>query len=600
MRDRPSAVFPASPSTLALAAALAAAALAGPAAADLDRALGWIPEDAASFVAVPSLKRLSDDIAQLAEATEQGGALALGRPVDVLKAQFGVGANLDERGPLVAYYPAAGQALDPAAEPTLPVVVVPVTDAAAFLAANFKPRADLGADAFETAAGAVCFTRILDGRVEIAATREMLTATKATRGVAERFRAQLRTDDRADEAAWIARADLVAWGSRDALRASVERARREPMPEAEPGIAGGFAPDRETTERFRQKSLEVADMLAGGIVAIDVDPLGLFVASIGVAEPSSALASIVAGGPGRGARFDRLPLRRDFYLAFAADVDGLGGAARFGELLDLGGARASVPEWVLADGAAISSVQFAAYPSKLGVAIGGALNDSALFVGSRDPAGTLARLRASVAATAGESAGIRREPSWNDAKELKGGGTAAAFEVKETVFDAAQRPALDIERVAKQFTVGAAGLKGLAKTTSDGLVVTFSQRPDVFGRAMEAATTGKSLAGDETVRSIEEWLPAKPDLEAMVGVGPLVALVGQIASSFVDEEQVKASLPRIDRGAEPVAFALEVGDGRVRTVFVVPAAVLKAAVQAGAREAMQAPAPAPASEGAAP
>jgi hypothetical protein len=595
-------VFSRRPSILAiLAAGMVGAGAAGSDAA-LDRALAWIPEDSVSFVAVPSLKRLSDDIAQLAEATEQGGALALGRPVDILKAQLGVGANLDESGPVVAYYPPSALAVDPATAQALPVVVMPVTDAAAFLAANFKPRPEFGADAFESAQGAVFYAKSLEGRVALAPAREALPAADA-RGIGERFRARLRSDARADEAAWVARADLVAWGSREALRDSAARARRMPVPAADaaavPAGIGGFGADPETAERFRQKSLEVLDMLADGIVAIDVDPLGLFVASVGVADPASKLAAITAGGAGSAARFDRLPLRRDFYVAFSADLDGLGGAARFGELLDLGGARASIPEWVLADGADVAAVQFAAYPSKLGVAIGGALNDSAFFVRSRNPAGTLARLRAAVEATAGESAGIRREPSWNDAKELKGGAVAAAFEVKETVLDAAKRPVLDIERVAKQFVVGSAGLKGLARKTPDGVVVVFSQRPDVFGRAVEAAGGGKTLATDETVRSIEEWLPAQPDVEAMVGVGPLVALVGQIASSFVDEEQVKASLPRIDRDAEPVAFALEVGEGRVRGTVVVPAAVLKAAAQAGVRGAATAvPAPAPAVEGA--
>ena len=158
-----------------------------------------------------------------------------------------------------------------------------------------------------------------------------------------------------------------------------------------------------------------------------------------------------------------------------------------------------------------------------------------------------------------------------------------AFEVKETVVDATKRPPLDYERLIKQFVLGARGLNGLVKQRDDGVVVTFSQRPDVYSRALEAAAGTSSLAQDETVRSVEEWLPAERDVEAMIGIGQLANLVSQIASSFVSEEQLKASMPEIDKDAAPVAVALELGQGRARIVAVVPADVIKAAAAAGAR-----------------
>jgi hypothetical protein len=101
---------------LQVSACVLAGSLATLAAADhpgLDRALTWVPESAVSFVVVPSLKALSDDVSQLVEATGQGGVLAMGRPIDVLKAQLGVGANLDEKGPAVAYFPAGATGARP-------------------------------------------------------------------------------------------------------------------------------------------------------------------------------------------------------------------------------------------------------------------------------------------------------------------------------------------------------------------------------------------------------------------------------------------------------------------------------------------------------
>jgi hypothetical protein len=562
----------------------AAVSAAAPMPESVARALAWIPEDAISFLAIPNLKRTSDDLAQLIEATGQGGVLAMGRPIDLLKGQLGIGASLDEKAPLVAYFPRGSAPADGAETLQIPVVVVGVTDATAFVAANLKPAPDAGEGAYSTANGTVVFVQELPGRVAVATARAMLPGDAAFRGIAERFDARLAADERA----WLERADLVAWASRDALHESVERARKMEIPEpgADAAIPGGFAGNPEDREAFRQRSLDAMDMLADGILVVDADPLGLFVATVGVAEPSSRLASIAAGGAGEGARFDRIPAK-PFYFAISADFDGLGGVAKFGELLDFSGiGRDMVPAWIFEEGADLSGVQLGASPSKLGVAIGGALNDSALFLASRNPSRTVARMKSSLLALAGESAGLRREPAWNDEKTLKSGAKAMAFELKETVVDATQRPGLDFERLAKQFIFGARGLNGLAALRDDGVVVTFSQRPDVYQSAIDAAGGQRTLARDETVLSLEEWLPARRDVEAMVGVGRVVALVSQIASSFVSEEQVKSMTPAIPADAEPVAIALEVDKGRVRSVFVVPTAVLGAIAASGARNAL--------------
>ncbi len=546
--------------------------------ADVTRALGWIPESAVSFIVVPNLKKASNDLEQLVEATGQGGVLAMGRPIDVLKAQLGVGANLDENGPLVAYFPKAGET------GALPVFVLPVTDADAFLAANLKPAPDAGEGAYTASNGMTLFARPLEGRVALATTREQLPSADA-RGIGERFLSRLA----GDEDAWIARADLVAWASRDALAAAVAAARAAEIPEIPAaegdggldGFGGGFGGSREEMIANRDRMLRVFDMLADGLVAIDVDPLGLFIGTVGVAEPMSPLASLAAGGTGKPARFDRLP-QNPFYLALSANVDAIGGAAKFGELLDLVGApRTLLPDWFYTEGKDIVEVQLAAYPSKLGVAIGGALNDSALYIGSRDPARTLGRIESGIAAFAGEADGLRREPSWTAEKKLKSGDVVAAFEIKETVIDASKRPTIDIERLAKQFIFGSRGVNGLAKKSADGVVVTFSQRPDVYGRAMEAATGAKSLAKDDVVASIEEWLPESRDVEVMLGLGQLTNLVGQIASSFMGEDQVRGAIPKVPADTEPIALALDLDGGRARSVIVVPAAVLKILAETG-------------------
>ena len=69
----------------------------------------------------------------------------------------------------------------------------------------------------------------------------------------------------------------------------------------------------------------------------------------------------------------------------------------------------------------------------------------------------------------------------------------------------------------------------------------------------------------------------------MIGVGQLVALGRQIASSFMSEQQIAQSVPDVDRNAEPVAVSIDVDQGRVRSAVVLPAAVLKIGASFGGR-----------------
>ena len=76
---------------------------------------------------------------------------------------------------------------------------------------------------------------------------------------------------------------------------------------------------------------------------------------------------------------------------------------------------------------------------------------------------------------------------------MKDGSTVTAFAVKETVTG----PGGDVtERLMRQVLLSARGLHGFVRTVPGAVVVTFSQRTDVLGRATAAATPGaaKTLA----------------------------------------------------------------------------------------------------------
>ena len=83
-------------STVAFALACAHAGPAG--AGSLEDALRLIPSDAASAIVVPSPKSASDDLQQAMDRMGKAEAALGGRPIDLLKAQAGIGPGFDDRG----------------------------------------------------------------------------------------------------------------------------------------------------------------------------------------------------------------------------------------------------------------------------------------------------------------------------------------------------------------------------------------------------------------------------------------------------------------------------------------------------------------------
>ena len=507
-----------------------------------------------------------------------GGAMIAGRPIDLFKAQFGIGANFDESAPVIAYFIGKGEA-------ATMVFVIGSTDPAAFMQANMTPAGDAALGRYTSSLGMIVSARAVGNNVIMSPSADAVAGYDASKPMGARFQARLTSEE------WnsLDRADLVYWVEADAMDALGKMMRLGS--EELPIVAGSNA----VTAAANFDSKKILEQLSDAVIAIDIDPLGVWLRTISIAREGSALAALTAARESStSTKCLRLP-GNPFYLAASIDCVGLGGVEALTDSMELMNIdRALLPEWIVSDGAAITSVQFAAYPSKLGVAVGGVLNDSALFIASKNPEGTLARMKASFLALKGEDGGVKRDPQWNDAKTLKSGTIANAFELKETITDMSQMPeGSEYMRLGKQFVVGVRGLVGLAAVKEGGVVVTFSQRPDVFTRAMAAGVAGgdAALASDATLQSIEEWLPPKRDAEIFLGVGRLAMLATSIMSGvgnvFGAEAGAAApSIPTPDPSMEPLALSLGLGDGRIDGVLVVPTGVLKyfAAIYASRNE----------------
>jgi hypothetical protein len=386
-------------------------------------------------------------------------------------------------------------------------------------------------------------------------------------------------------------ADLVAWSSAPALRRQAAE-RRAPAEMA----------------ALESRMAELFGQVDDALLAVDFDALAIGVRALARFAPETEVARAIPGGPvaaADGGLLARLPAA-PFYGALGVDLEAMGGASRARSFLSTipGSERVTLPEWIDAVQDKVKQVQVAAYPSKLAILSGGVLNDASFVVVTEDPASVKAALRAWVESQAGESAGIRREPTWEDARTLKDGSTVSAFAVKETVTG----PGGDaLERVFRQLVVSSRGLHGFAREVPGALVVTYSQRTDVLGRATAAASRAagtKPLADHPVVRAMQPWLVPQPDLVLFVGVGELLTAARQVAESVPGMDP--ALVPAAAAGIEPLAAAFRSRDRTWEGALVIPSGILGLGFDAARARVMppdgaiRAPAPADAPGSAAP
>ncbi|MCA9284206.1 MAG: hypothetical protein KDA22_03255 [Phycisphaerales bacterium] len=529
-----------------------------------DEAIALVPGDAEAAVVVPNLKKASDDLMLCIERTERNEALLGGRPLDLFKARLGLSVGLRDEGALVAVL---RRGADGADEPRA-LLLVPVNNAQEFLEGNFKPTPENDGSLLPASGGRL-FAKAIGRHVALAPTAAGLDGIGPDPLPAIGLRERLGVR----AARMIDRGDLFLWASGDAARRGLARAEIEVQragEQAAPALAG-----IEASRRW-------ANGLADAIISVDFDALGIMPRGVATSVAESELSGLLGGGsPTAAATLSRLP-RNPFYLAVAMDIAGLGGWAVLDRLRALGAAIDWLPAWMRG----ADAIQFGVYPSKLGVAVGGVLNDSALVLLSADPESLRNGFRDTLLASAGETAGVRIEPAWEDDKSLKGGDKVDAFEVKDTPLPGAKDSnAAAAGRLVRSILLGNRGFHGFARTVPGALVVTFSQRPDVLGRATDAAVGGDALANDEVVRAMHDFMLARPDVEAYIGVGQLGRLLKQVAQLVPGGAD--AMLPEIDVATEPIGYALEVSDGSIEAASVMPASVVGLFIDAARRRIMQ-------------
>lgn len=542
------------------AAVLAAAALGAPGlAGSLEDALRLVPPDAAAAAVVPNVKVAADDLQLAIDRMGKAEAAIGGRPLDMLKAQAGLGPGFDDRGALVAWTVerAGGFAA---------LVAIPVTDADAFMRATFTDAPELGAGAMRAqASDRPVWVRAVASHVLASDSAEALAAWERKDGFAARLAE--RIGRRGMEI--VRTADAFAWGSRPVMRSLALRA-------------------EELTEG-QARGASVVEQVEDGLVAVDFDALAVGVRAFArFAEGTELHAAIPRSGPEAremASLLGRLP-DASFYGAMGIDLRAMGGLAHVRAFLRSmpDGDRVELPAWLDAVQDKVDQVQVAAFPSRLGIAVGGILNDASFVVCTADPGAVKGALRAWIESQRGEGDGLRREPTWEESRQLKDGSTVSAFAVKETVVG----PGPDVTaRLMKQFLVSSRGLHGFAREVPGALVVTYSQRTDVLDRATAAAsgTAPRTLGSNAMVRAMKPWLVPEPDAVVFIGVAQLLEAGRQVAGSLPGGSE--DMVPQAPPGLEPVAAAVRSKDGTWESAIVIPSGVLGVAFDAAKRQAAQ-------------
>ncbi|MBL9120700.1 MAG: hypothetical protein JNL80_12395 [Phycisphaerae bacterium] len=531
----------------------------------LDAALALIPKDAIAFVVVPNPKRASDDLQQCLERMNRPEASLGGRPIDQAKAYFGMSASFDDKAPLVlSVFRGATEG-----GPARMLLSLPATDPKAFLDGNLTKAPEIAPDAYRTADGQLVYGRAGERHAHLAPDPETVRGYAPGEGIGLTIRSRLGERG----TILLGKGDLVAWAGSDAIRPALrtasERAANE-MPSDAPFAA--------QANEMRATATRLLEGLDDGLLAIDVDPLGLGVRTFAKFADGSELAGLTAGGKDREPRFDRVP-KQPFYAAGRIDIDGLGGGSALEALLAKLPGTPGLPTWLSKAKDSVRAIQLGIFPSKLALAAGGLLNDSVLFLETAQPDLVRDGLREAILSLKGEQGGLRREPTWEADRTLKSGDVADAFEVAETVVSSKDTNPVDLSmrRMITQGIYGSRGLVGFVKRQQDGVTMTFSQRADVLDRATKTASGAPSLSGDPVIGAYREWLIDRPDkgradVELYIGVGQFGKLFKQVLTLVPGGDQMQA--PDIPTSVEPVAFALEVDSGAIESATVIPSGVL--------------------------
>jgi len=515
----------------------AAASASGPGAASQDDAaqpslpggFEFIPADARAAVIIPNLKRASDEMTQLLEGMERAEMLVGLRPIDQLRALLGLNAAVHEAGSALLILPAGGAG-------NQPLFLVPVINPVDFLETSFDPVPDGPPNAYLHPTGRTLFAKSLESHVALSEDQALIDSFEP--GAAFNAALAERLGPRALQL--MRRGEIILYADAGMM----DQLGQTQAPWM--SLFGEFMPP-----------MDLLDAVDASITILDFDPLGLGVHGLLFLNPENPFGTAGAGEARPAASLSHLPAK-PFYVAGSIDLRAFGGL----ELLStMTAGLFEVPQWI----AGLRGIEFVASPSPLGLQ-GGMLNEAVIYLEADDPNGALEFIRREVLGRA-EATPVRNVmPKWEQAKREIEGIQVDAFEIAVT-----ETPPDAIHQLIRTTVFGRRGINGFVGVVDSGLILTFSQRPDVFAAAVKAQREGQSLAEDAVLVQMRTWLPPDSDFELFVGMGQFSKMISQFASVF---GVAAGTIPEIDPATKPIAMAADLQDGLIETGLVIPSDVL--------------------------
>lgn len=528
------------------------------AAAQADDAWSLVPRNAYAAVIVPSVKRANNDLSAMLEGMDRASALLGPNPMETLLLSTGLTGALREDGAAAIVLMESDLAN---AAPQEPVFVLPANDPEAWVAENFIDDASAtdGRKRLKGDESIMVYVTAGERHVIVARSRPVLDAYHAApRDLERTVTVRLPEESRRP----VLAGEIVFYASPRA----VQRLARASMQQR--GLWPGGAPQpasSETSDELAQDvpkeepaALGLDDDDAIALMGVNFDPLGLGIRTVTAFSEGSISAGLTKGGPGHHLGFGSLP-NYPFFLAGSIDVQGLGGAA---VLERLSGGMMPLPEWL----GTTRAIQFVSSPSVLGIQ-GGLMNETAVVVSTGQPDELRTFIQQELMSMPREVGTLRREPVWSDKARDFDGLIVDSFEVKQTW--PANEPT---GPMVESLLFGRGGIRGYVGTVGNHVIMTLSQRRDVYERTAKAATgEARTLGENAMVQSMRDWLPPRADIEVFIGIGQFGQVLQQVRQMI---PMNNVPIPTIDPKTKPIGLALAVDDGRMETGAVIPADVL--------------------------
>jgi hypothetical protein len=582
--------------TRGLSSILAAASLAWPVLAAAPQVLDIVPRSTPLVVAVSSLKKLDGQASELLGAME---ARTLGSLSQALVA-MGLRDGLDLEGSAAGllYEPLAPAAAAEDGEPAAPtprvLLLLPVSDAARFLA-TLQAKDDAGLSRFDYAGVSYFAKRIGDGHLAVSSGRDLIESFTAKPGNLEQYRAAIGARGREV----LDRAPIVALGDPDVMRPMLERvlaplaAGVPGMPgmgarpgAAEAGAAGGGPGGAAGIDVLRDPRTSIAgrllrvtmDEASAAIVGIEPGALGLRI-DAAAAFPDDAIMSRICRGDAEDPEPFRMLPSMPYLFAGATNTAHPGVRLmldEFGPGPGSLGPQADAERAILAAASDMNTASVAIYaPPNM---MFGVLTRTLIAWDARAPRDASVLFQKWLDSLAKEEVGANATKT----KYTAGARTLGDVKVDEWSIE----PPAGSFAMMPMFFGPVPGPQGLFAATDKFGYLQWSREDALMTAALKAAGQGgaASLQSDVMLSQVSELLPRPRAIEWYLDVRPLLK---QVRSLMGDRAPLPTDMPD---ELPPIGAAIVMSEGSLQASAFIPAPLLRIAYFAW-RESDRGPGP---------